>query len=166
MYIQAFIRSFVCEIYSQLPLIFNCSACNNYQILLLEEIHLPLGLITWLIDHWVFLADFIFDFIKSISHRQTVDLNLHPLSPWHYKWNDYPCELQEAVTGRCSMKKAILKIFAKFIEKHLFKKGSNTVFSCDICRNFKSSYFEEHPWRTASRLAICPCSAAIERGNW
>ena len=36
------------------------------------------------------------------------------------------------------------------IKLKLLKKDSNTVFSCKNCKMFKSNYFEEHPWATAS----------------
>ena len=31
------------------------------------------------------------------------------------------------------------------IKLKLLKKDSNTVFSCENCKMFKSNYFEEHP---------------------
>ena len=54
----------------------------------------------------------------------------------------------------------VLKIFAIFTGKHLCwslfsiklpaKRDSTQMFSCEYCQNFKHTYFEEHPLRTAS----------------
>ena len=44
---------------------------------------------------------------------------------------------------RYLMQKGVLKNFANFTEKHL-------VFSCEICKIFKNTYFEEHLRRIAS----------------
>ena len=55
-------------------------------------------------------------------------------------------------------KKGALKYFGNFKRKHLcrslkaslLKKDSNTVFSCQYCKIFKSNYSEKHLRRTAS----------------
>ena len=48
----------------------------------------------------------------------------------------------------CSLKKVVLKNFARFIGKDLvgvFNKVVPTqVFSCEYCKIFKNTYFEEH----------------------
>ena len=48
-----------------------------------------------------------------------------------------------------SLKKVVLKNFARFIGKDLvgvFNKVVPTqVFSCEYCKIFKNTYFEEHP---------------------
>ena len=63
---------------------------------------------------------------------------------------------------RCSVKKSVLRNFAKFIGKHLcqrlaacnfIKKGTVAqVFSCEFCEIFKNTYFTEHVWTTASLI--------------
>ena len=38
---------------------------------------------------------------------------------------------------------------------NFIKEGSPThVFSCEICKLFKSNYFEEHLWTSASKLYL------------
>ena len=60
-------------------------------------------------------------------------------------------------------KKAVLKIFAIFTEKHLFQSlflNCNFIkketlakgFSCEFCKISKNSFFTEHLWMTASIL--------------
>ena len=59
---------------------------------------------------------------------------------------------------RCSVKKGVIKILqisqeitfvgVSFLILCL-KRGSNTVFSCEICEVFKNTYFEEHLLTTA-----------------
>ena len=75
-----------------------------------------------------------------------------------------------------SAKKIALKIFANFARKHLcwslfliepsglqlYKKVSPTqVFSCGICKIFKSTYFEEHLRTTASETSSKFTRAAL-----
>ena len=58
----------------------------------------------------------------------------------------------------CSLKKVVLKNFARFIGKDLvgvFNKVVPTqVFSCEYCKIFKNTYFEEHPWMAASECCL------------
>ena len=69
---------------------------------------------------------------------------------------------------RCSVKKGVLKNFAKFTEKHLcqslyFNKVAEAcnfikketlaqVLSCEFCEIFKNTFFTEHLWATASKI--------------
>ena len=70
---------------------------------------------------------------------------------------------------RCSIKKAVLKNFAKFTGKHLcwnlfkkklqalgpttlLKRDSNTGVFCEYCQIFKNTYFEEHLPKAASEI--------------
>ena len=59
---------------------------------------------------------------------------------------------------RCSMKKDVLRNFAKFTGKHLcqslfFKKETLAqVFSCEFCEISKNTFFTEHLWTTASDI--------------
>ena len=72
---------------------------------------------------------------------------------------------------RCSVKKSVLENFTNFTGKHmcwilflvklpvfrpaaLLKRDSKKVFSREICKIFKNSYFEGHLQTTASRLQI------------
>ena len=57
----------------------------------------------------------------------------------------------------CSMKKAILRNFAKFTRKHLsqslvpWQKGTLAHgFSYEVCKISKNAFFTEHIWATAS----------------
>ena len=60
----------------------------------------------------------------------------------------------EAVAQRCSMKKGVLRNFAKFTRKHLFqtlfikKESLVQVFSCELCEISKYTVFTEHLWAT------------------
>ena len=68
---------------------------------------------------------------------------------------------------RCSVKKGVLRNFAKFTGKHLCqslffnqvaggtcnlikKETLAQVFSCEFCEIFKNTFFTEHVWATAS----------------
>ena len=65
---------------------------------------------------------------------------------------------------RCSVRKDVLGNFAKFTGEHLFqslffnkvagkfikKEALAQVFSCEFCEIFKSTFFTEHLWATAS----------------
>ena len=60
---------------------------------------------------------------------------------------------------RCSVKKGVLRNFAKFIGKHLcqglfFNKKDTLaqVFSCEFCEISKNTFFTEHIWVTASEF--------------
>ena len=76
---------------------------------------------------------------------------------------------------RCSIKKVVLKNFAKFTRKHLYqslfcnkvaglqlpqtynfiKKGTLAqMFSCEFCEIFKNTFFTEHLWTTDSRKCL------------
>ena len=74
---------------------------------------------------------------------------------------------------RCSIKKGVLKIFAKFTEKRLFqsllfnkvaglrqgcnfikKEALEQVFSCEFCENFKNPFFIEHLQATVSEFSF------------
>ena len=55
----------------------------------------------------------------------------------------------------CSVRKGILKNFAKFTGKHLWpatliKKAVAKVFSCECCKISNNTVFTEHLWETAS----------------
>ena len=67
--------------------------------------------------------------------------------------------MTEAVFRRCSVKKDVIKNFAKFTGKHLCgslsfdkvaslkKKIPTNVFSCEFCETSKSTFFtEQHRW--------------------
>ena len=65
----------------------------------------------------------------------------------------------------CSVKKGVLRKFAKFTEKHLCqglffnkvvgacnfikKEALTQVFSCEFCEISKNTFFTEHVWATA-----------------
>ena len=52
---------------------------------------------------------------------------------------------------RCPLKKGVLKIFAKLTGKPLCLSIFFTqVFSCELCKKFKNSFFTEFIWNTAS----------------
>ena len=52
---------------------------------------------------------------------------------------------------RCSMKKRVLRNFAKFTGKHLCQKETQAqVFSCKFCEISKNNFFTEHLWTTVS----------------
>ena len=80
----------------------------------------------------------------------------------------------------CSMKKGVLKNFAKFIGKHLcqslffnkvaggacnFIKKENLarVFSCKFCEISKNTLFTEYLWTTAYRERIF-CNNSLQKG--
>ena len=63
---------------------------------------------------------------------------------------------------RCSMKKSVLRNFAKFTGKHLcqslflnkvagLKETVAHVLSCEFCKISKNTFFEEYVWSTASK---------------
>ena len=71
---------------------------------------------------------------------------------------------------RCSMKKGILRNFAKFTGKHLcqslffnkvaglrpatlLKRSLAQVFSCEYCETSKNTFFTKHLWTTASKVS-------------
>ena len=70
---------------------------------------------------------------------------------------------------RCSVRKGVLRNFAKFTGKHLchsllFDKfaGQETltqVFSCEFCEFFKDTCCREDPWATAS---MCPLDKKVK----
>ena len=49
---------------------------------------------------------------------------------------------------RCSLRKGVLRNFAKFTGKHLAQ-----VFFCEFCEISKNTFFTEHLWATASELS-------------
>ena len=63
---------------------------------------------------------------------------------------------------RCSVRKCVLRNFAKFALKHLrqslfLKKDTLAkVFSCEFCEIFKNTLLTEHLWATASELKVAP----------
>ena len=66
---------------------------------------------------------------------------------------------------RCSIKKGVPKNFAKFTGKHLcqslflnkvaglslIKEAVEQMFSCEICKIFKNTFFTKHLWATACK---------------
>ena len=58
----------------------------------------------------------------------------------------------------CSVKKGVLRNFAKFTGKHLCqslfikKETLVQVFSCEFCEISKNTFFTEHVWVTGSLL--------------
>ena len=59
---------------------------------------------------------------------------------------------------RCSIKKGVLRNFAKFTGKHLFqslffnkvkKETLAQLFSCEFCKTFKNTFLTEHVWTAA-----------------
>ena len=64
--------------------------------------------------------------------------------------------IQKRRRWRCSVKKGVIRNFAKFTGKHLcqklfFKKESLAqVFSSEFCEISKNTFFTEHVWTTAS----------------
>ena len=64
---------------------------------------------------------------------------------------------------KCSLKKGVLKKFTKFTGKYpcqslLFNKVSGEIFSCGFCKIFKSTFFTEHIWTTASLSSAFCCA--------
>ena len=72
---------------------------------------------------------------------------------------------------RCSVRKGVLRNFAKFRGKHLCqvlffnkvaapepekKEALAHVFSCEFCEISKNKFFTEHLWTTASRQTALP----------
>ena len=72
---------------------------------------------------------------------------------------------------RCSIKKVVLKNFAKFTGKYrarasfwmklqasglqlYLKKTLTQVFSCEFCQISKNTFFTEHLWMTASAISL------------
>ena len=60
----------------------------------------------------------------------------------------------EAVAKKCSIRKGVLRNFAKFTEKHLCqsltKETLAQVFSCEFYEISKNTFFTEILWATAS----------------
>ena len=78
-----------------------------------------------------------------------------------------PISYIEAVLGRCSSKKDVLKNFANFTGKYLcwslflarflrtlLKRRSNTSVSCEICEIFKKTIFYGKPPVAASAFNV------------
>ena len=81
--------------------------------------------------------------------------------------------ISEAVAQRCSVKKGVLRNFAKFTGKHqgqsLFlikwpqacnfikKETLAQVFSCEFCEIFKNTFFTEHLWWLFLTIYITLC---------
>ena len=83
----------------------------------------------------------------------------------------YFCKSFRSCHQACSVKKGVLKNFAKFAGKHpcqslffnkvaglspeacnFIKKGTLAqVFSCEFCEIFENTLFTEHVWTTASK---------------
>ena len=107
---------------------------------------------------------------SSVSHCSGVSINTFELvnagsvGPKSFKFSN---ETFEAMIDRCRsshQRCPVLKVLLKFRKFHrktselesLFskvtslEKDSNTVFSCEICEIFKSTYFEEHLLTVAS----------------
>ena len=71
---------------------------------------------------------------------------------------------------RCSVKKSVLKNFAKFKRTHLYhskesqacnfikKDTLSQVLSCEFCKIFKNTFFTEHLWITASDFNLVTIS--------
>ena len=69
--------------------------------------------------------------------------------------------LDRSSQRRCSAKKCVLKNFAIFTGKQLFKdlqfyekETLTQVFFCEYCKIFKNTYFEEHLRTVASAWSI------------
>ena len=54
---------------------------------------------------------------------------------------------------RCSIKKGVLKEFAKFTGKHLCQETLAQAFSCEFCETYRNTCFTEHLWTTASNTS-------------
>ena len=66
---------------------------------------------------------------------------------------------------RCSIKKDVIKKFAKFTGKHLFS-WCLQLFSCELCEKFKNTFFTEH-FRTTASNPSTPSSSFIKKPfNW
>ena len=82
---------------------------------------------------------------------------------------DWKPETFRSCHWRCSVKQGVLKKFANVTGKNLcwslfliklqfwgpatlLKKTPTQVFSCEICKLFKNNCFEEHLWKSTSRL--------------
>ena len=88
----------------------------------------------------------------------------------------------KSIYRRCSIKKAVLKNFAKFIGKHLcwslflinlqtykpatlLEKTPTQVLSCECCEIFKNIYIKGHLWTTASELYWFKVEVIIEKAD-
>ena len=85
------------------------------------------------------------------------------------------CYLFRSSHQRCSVRKVILRNFAKFAGKHLCqslfltkllaacnfitKETLAQVFSCEFCEISKNTFFTEHLWVTAS---VCSCRKSFK----
>ena len=73
------------------------------------------------------------------------------------------CTNNESSYWRCSIKEAVLRIFAIFTGKHLYwslllkkflKRYSKTGFSCEYYEIFNNTYFGEHLQMASSRIVL------------
>ena len=70
--------------------------------------------------------------------------------------------LYRSTQRRCSVKRGVIKNFAKFTGKHLCqslflikKETLAQIFSCEFCKICMNTFFTEHLWSTA--LVNVPC---------
>ena len=62
------------------------------------------------------------------------------------------CSVNRSSHRRCSLRKGVLRNFAKFTGKHLYqslffnKETLAQVFSCEFCKISQNTFFTEHPW--------------------
>ena len=53
-------------------------------------------------------------------------------------------ELHRSSHRRCSKRKSVLNIFVKFTGKHVSRVSLVQVFSYELCKTFKNTFFEEY----------------------
>ena len=70
-------------------------------------------------------------------------------------------DFTEAGHQRCSLRKGVLRNFAKLTGKHrpqscnfIKKETLAQVYSCEFCEISKNTFFTEHLWATASGFHI------------
>ena len=158
----------------------------SYQLILvcstLHFVMLPQEKISITRTNLSFLSEFA---LTGVSLNSKIcQIEVFSLVPWRFELPGVSCisngneeaKLKDQRTNwgsyqRCSIKKGILKNFAKFTGKHLcqslffnkvveqnfnlFKKETLAqVFSCEFCKFFKSIFFTEYIWTTASEWSM------------
>ena len=101
---------------------------------------------------------FWFCFLKKNSVQE---INMIILTSRNFEWFDECLSvIFRSSLRRCSIRKGVLRNFAKFTGKHLrqshsFKKETLAqVFSCEFWKISQIIVFTEHVWATASRYYI------------
>ena len=120
---------------------------------------------------------------EILYFRKTFCETTHIVGLCSQKGDQEPCKKKmvsfKSIYRRCSVRKGVLRYFAKFTGKHLcqslfFKKIADLpkvcnfikketlalVFSCEVCKISKNTFFTEHFLATASgalQKDVTPC---------